>query len=128
MRYRDAVDLTPHGHPNKPSCLNNLGNTFRARFQRLGELSDLEEAISLYLHAVSTSTGSISVRFRASRNWILCAQLTHHHSLFHAYSVAISLLPQLAWIGLSLKHCYNELTQGADVVREAAAAAVDSGL
>ncbi|KAF8127650.1 CHAT domain-containing protein [Boletus edulis] len=46
----------------------------------------------------------------------------------HAYSVSINLLPQLAWIGFSLTRRYDELTQGADVVREAAAAALDSGL
>ncbi|KAF8129532.1 hypothetical protein EV363DRAFT_1399863 [Boletus edulis] len=38
--------LTPHGHPHKPSGLNNLGNSFRARFEPLGELSDLGDAIS----------------------------------------------------------------------------------
>ena len=27
-RQRAAVDLTPHGHPDKPSLLNNLGNSF----------------------------------------------------------------------------------------------------
>ncbi|KAF8553245.1 hypothetical protein OG21DRAFT_1464427 [Imleria badia] len=95
---------------------------------RLEELSDLEEAISLYSHAASVSTGSTSIRFRASRNWIICAQLTHHHSLFHAYSVAISILPQLAWIGLSLKQRYNELLHDANVVLEAAAVALDVGL
>ncbi|KAF8546941.1 hypothetical protein OG21DRAFT_1425842, partial [Imleria badia] len=40
----------------------------------------------------------------------------------------IDLLPQLAWIGLSLKDRYSVLTQGANVVLEAAAAALDSGL
>ncbi|KAF8436589.1 hypothetical protein L210DRAFT_3647900 [Boletus edulis BED1] len=29
-----------------PSGLNNLGNSFIIRFERLGELSDLEDAIS----------------------------------------------------------------------------------
>ena len=49
-------------------------------------------------------------------------------TLLHAYSVAIGLLPQLAWIGFSLKHHCIELTENADVVQEAAAAALDSGL
>ena len=48
-------------------------------------------------------------------------------TLLDAYSVAIGLLPQLAWIGLSLARRYGELLHGADVVREAAAAALDSG-
>ncbi|KAG6371116.1 hypothetical protein JVT61DRAFT_10658 [Boletus reticuloceps] len=51
----------------------------------------------------------------------------NHRSLLHAYSIALNLLPQVAWIGLSLTHRYAELKRGADVVREAAAAALDSG-
>ncbi|KAF8132284.1 CHAT domain-containing protein [Boletus edulis] len=125
--YRDGVHLTPDGHPDKPGCLNNLGNSFRARFLRLGELRDLEDAISLYSHAASVPIGPISVRFRASCNWILCARRIRHPSLLRAHSIAINLFPQLAWIGLSLTHRYAELKRGADVVREAAAAALDSG-
>ena len=125
---RDAVDLTPHGHLQKPRYLNNLGNSFTARFERLGEPNDLEQAISMYLHAASAPVGPVRVRFLASQNWISWACRIHHHSLLRAYSIAINLLPELAWIGLSLTHRYSELRRGADVVREAAAAALDSGL
>ncbi|KAF8129595.1 CHAT domain-containing protein, partial [Boletus edulis] len=125
--HRDAIVLTPHGHPHKPTMLNNLANSFKVRFECLREPSDLEDAISLYSHAASVPIGSISVRFRASRHWISCARRIHHPSLLRAYSIAINLFPQLAWIGLSLTHRYAELKRGADVVREAAAAALDSG-
>ncbi|KAI9573093.1 hypothetical protein HD554DRAFT_2013817, partial [Boletus coccyginus] len=43
---RDAVELIPHGHSDKPGHFNNLGNSILSRFERLGELSDLEGAIS----------------------------------------------------------------------------------
>ena len=127
-RHRSAVDLIPDGHPDKPYHQNVLGHCFQARFQHLRELSDLKQAISLYLYAASTLIGSISVRFDASQQWIACACDIQHQSLLHVYSVAIRLLPELAWIGLSLTHRYQELVQGADVVREAAAAALDSVL
>ena len=126
-RQRDAVNLTPDGHPNKPNYLDHLSISFVTRFQRLGELSDLEEAVSLSSHAACSPIGPISDRFRASHRWIFCARLLRHHSLLSAYSVAVGLLPQCAWIGLSLAHRYRELIQDADVVREAAAAALDSG-
>ncbi|KAF8552352.1 hypothetical protein OG21DRAFT_1416340 [Imleria badia] len=127
-RHRDAFDLTPHGHPHMVIHLNNLGNCFRARFEHFGDPRDLKQAISLYSRVASTPTGRVSVRFHASRNWISCARRIRHHSLLHAHSVAVNLLPQLAWIGLSLRNRYHELLQGADVVREAVAAALDSGL
>ncbi|KAF8121598.1 hypothetical protein EV363DRAFT_1457371 [Boletus edulis] len=153
LRHRSANDLTPRNHPSKPSCLNHLGKSFFIRFRRLGEMSDLEEAISRYIDAISLTLfghphmpgrlhnlafnnfiftrcfGPITTRFDASQNWISCARHARHHSLFHAHFVAIILLPQLAWIGFSLTHRYQELRYGADVVREAAAAAaLDTGL
>lgn len=46
-RHRDAVNLLPH---DKPVYLDNLGNCFVARFERLGLLGDLEDAT--YWHFV----------------------------------------------------------------------------
>ena len=127
-RLRQAVDLTPDGHPNKPTILNGLGNCFLTRFERLGHLSDMERAISLFFRAASDLLGPATIRFRASQNWITCARTIRHRSLLHAYSVSINILPQLAWNGLSFSARYTELARGADVVREAAAAALESGL
>ncbi|KAF8555037.1 hypothetical protein OG21DRAFT_1573596, partial [Imleria badia] len=127
-RHRDAVDLTPDGHPDKSAWLNHLGQSLLTRFERLRDPTDFEQAISLYSHAASAFTAPIRDRFRASQHWISCARRIHHHTLLHAHSVAVSLLPQLAWFGFSLARRYSELDQGADVVREAAAAAIDSGL
>ena len=127
-RQRDAVSLTPDGYPQKPSHLISLGDSFVTRFERLGRRpSDMEHAISLYLRAASDLFGLPGVRFRASQRWISCARRTHHHSLLHAHSVVVSLLPQLAWNGLPLSDRYSEPARSADVVREAAAAALESG-
>ena len=41
----DAVDLTPDGHPDRPTFLNNIGNSFLTRLEHFGEPSDLEQAI-----------------------------------------------------------------------------------
>ncbi|KAG9317751.1 hypothetical protein JVU11DRAFT_1969 [Chiua virens] len=126
-RMRDAVDLTPLDHPDRFDYMSSLGSCFATRFQNLGDVTALEQAISLYSHAACASTGAIAVRLRASQGWILCARILNHHSLLGAYSVAISLVPQLAWIGLSLAQRFHELVRGADVVREAAATALGSG-
>ena len=126
-RQGEAVDLTPDGHPDKSTHLNNLGISFRTRSQRLGRLSDMEHAISLFLRAASDLWGPARDRFRASQNWITCARAIHHPSLLHAYSVSINILPQLAWNGFSFSARYAELARSADVVREAAAAALESG-
>ncbi len=42
---REAVQSTPHDHPNRAACLNNLGTKLQSRFERTGEMANLEEAI-----------------------------------------------------------------------------------
>ena len=127
-RQREGVALTPDGHPHKPRFLQNLGISFRIRFERLGHLSDMEHAISLFFRAASDLLAPPTLRFRASQKWITCARAIRHPSLLHAYSVSINILPQLAWNGFSFSARYTELARGADVMREAAAAALESGL
>ncbi|KAH8111135.1 TPR-like protein [Phellopilus nigrolimitatus] len=49
---RDALDLCPPGHPERPSSLNNLGNAVRTRFEQTGRMEDLEESIALHRDAL----------------------------------------------------------------------------
>ena len=46
MARQQAVRLTPNGHPDKPVCLHNLGTSFMCRFELLGDIADLDEAIA----------------------------------------------------------------------------------
>jgi hypothetical protein len=48
----EAVRLTPDGHPDKPSFLNNLGNSLLRRFERLGDPSDMTKSVSVKEEAV----------------------------------------------------------------------------
>ncbi|KAF9639221.1 hypothetical protein BFW01_g11027 [Lasiodiplodia theobromae] len=41
----DAVEATPHNHPDRAACLSNLGGWLGRRFERTGEISDLNRAI-----------------------------------------------------------------------------------
>ena len=49
---REAVDLTPRGHLQKPRYLTHLGNCLFTRFACLGEPSGLEDAISSHKYAL----------------------------------------------------------------------------
>ncbi|KAI0027696.1 hypothetical protein K488DRAFT_60659, partial [Vararia minispora EC-137] len=55
---QESVSLTPDGHPDKPSRLNNLGNALQTRFSRLGGLDDLESAIVVKREAVDLTPDS----------------------------------------------------------------------
>ena len=128
LNYMAAADIVPDGHPNKLGFLCNLGSAFLYRWERLGDLGDVEQAMLPYSRAACASIGPTAVRFEASEEWIKCARTLQHPSLLNAYSSAIGLLPQLAWIGYSLADRFCGLAKaGADVVMEAAAAALDAG-
>ena len=45
---RLVVHLTPQGHPNYAVHLQDLGSSLQSRFQRHGDLCDIDEAISLF--------------------------------------------------------------------------------
>ncbi|KAF7366555.1 CHAT domain-containing protein [Mycena sanguinolenta] len=50
---KDAVQLTPDGHPDKPSWLNNLGNSLLRRFEQLGDLDDLNQSVLRFEAAIA---------------------------------------------------------------------------
>ncbi|KAF8181727.1 TPR-like protein [Mycena galopus ATCC 62051] len=125
----DIVTLIPENHPHKPSVLNNLGNCLSRRFERLGGLDDLNrsQAICHYKHAARSITGPTHIRFHAASRWAQCAIYGEDPSLLDAYHVALNLLPELAWLGLSINDRHYHILKAGEVVRNAAAAAISFG-
>ncbi|KAF8135924.1 CHAT domain-containing protein, partial [Mycena galopus ATCC 62051] len=124
LMFEDAVRLTPDGHPNKPAFLLNLGSSLFGRFHLLKNHDDLLQAISQYSSAACSITGPAHVRFDACSMWGHLAQISQHPSLLQAYTLALDLLPQLAWLGLSFRDRHYHILKAGKVVRNAAAAAI----
>ncbi|KAJ7115480.1 CHAT domain-containing protein, partial [Mycena epipterygia] len=124
-RYEAAVTLTPDGHPNKPSMLSNLGSSLLSCFTRLGDVDDLHQSLLLnYTSAASSATGPASTRFAAATRWAKHAHIHQPSSTLLAYTTAIELLPELAWLGLSITDRHHQLSLAGQVVRDAASAAI----
>ncbi|KAJ6564551.1 CHAT domain-containing protein [Mycena capillaripes] len=122
----DAVNLTPEGHPAKPGILANLENSLFLRFERLGDHTDLKRAISLCDLASRSTTGPAHIRFQAASKWAQLARIKDDSSLLEAYNVALDLLPELAWLGLSISDRHHHLLRTGKLVRDAAAFATAS--
>ncbi|KAJ7090662.1 CHAT domain-containing protein [Mycena epipterygia] len=122
--FEAAVALTPNGHPDKPSQLNNLGNSLLSRFEQLGDLQDSQQLLLHYTSAACSATGPASIRFHAAKNWARYAHIHQPSSILLAYTTAIDLLPELAWLGLSIPDRHHLLSQVGQVVRDAASAAI----
>ncbi|KAJ7915772.1 CHAT domain-containing protein, partial [Mycena leptocephala] len=127
----DAVQLTPDGHPDKPAKLTNLGTSLRCRFDQLGDLSDLNESISKQedasTAAACSATGPVHVRLDSAKLWAHCAQEAQHSSLLTAFQVALDLLSEVVWLGLSISDRHHQIMKAGFLVRDAAAAAISSG-
>ncbi|KAG8823300.1 hypothetical protein FRC19_004231 [Serendipita sp. 401] len=123
-RHQEAVNLIPDGHPGKPSWLNNLGTSLLTRFQRFSHPYDAEASIVQFSVASLSSVGPPSVRLIAARNWIYAASLINHASLLAACESAISIIPLVVWLGLSITDRHQHLAQIGDIVRKVAAIAI----
>ncbi|KAJ6546219.1 CHAT domain-containing protein [Mycena vulgaris] len=119
--------ISTNGHPDKPARLNNLGNSFIIGFRQLRDHARLQKAIDLYTLAACSTTGPATTRFHAASMWAQLAKILEHPSLMEAYNVALDLLPELAWLGLSISDRQYHLLKAGKLVRDAAAAAIVSG-
>ncbi|KAJ7474977.1 TPR-like protein [Mycena latifolia] len=124
--FKAAVSLTPEGHPDMPSCLHNLGNCLHQRFNRLKDPHDCEEMLLQYSRAASYPTGSAQIRFQASAKWAHYAHTHQPSSVLHAYTTTIDLVPQVAWLGLSISDRHHQLLMAGQIVRDAASAAINA--
>ncbi|KIM19689.1 hypothetical protein M408DRAFT_83183 [Serendipita vermifera MAFF 305830] len=121
---RAAVNLTPNGHFDKPRWLGNLGNAFSLRFRETSELSDLKNALSSLSTAATSPTGPSTIRFEAACQWADISYRLNQPPIA-AFDCAINLLPQLAWLGMSLRDQHIQIARAGSLVRYAVAVAIE---
>jgi tetratricopeptide (TPR) repeat protein len=121
---QDAIERMPNDHPYKATPLSNLGASFATRFDHLGEIADLDSAIRQYQKAARSVACAPRTRFDASVQWAAYAR-QRGSSPLAAYDCAIDLLPRVAWLGLAVPARHEQLAELGDVVRAAAAAAIE---
>ncbi|KAJ7622289.1 CHAT domain-containing protein [Roridomyces roridus] len=122
-----AVNLASDGHHDKPSLVFNFGNISATFFNHSQMQDHLAHAIIQYTAAALSKTGPVDIQFDSAAAWAQCATVSQHPSLLDAYNRAIQLLPQLAWLGISIPDRHHQLLKAGKVVRDAAAAAIMSG-
>ncbi|KAF8142721.1 hypothetical protein K438DRAFT_2113038, partial [Mycena galopus ATCC 62051] len=112
----DAVHLTPEGHPHKAALLDNLGHLYVNRFQLSGHVVDLQDAVLRISSSAHLKTGPAHIRFNAARKWAICTRL--QEDFLNAYHIAMDLLPELAWLSLSITDRYYHLLKAGEVVHD----------
>ncbi|KZO96606.1 hypothetical protein CALVIDRAFT_108671 [Calocera viscosa TUFC12733] len=108
--------------------LSELAAAHEARFHHQGQGIDLRAALDNYILASEDSAGAVSDRIAAAK---AAATLAFDQGLFqrsaHAYGIAVSLLPRLAWIGMSRQRKLMSATSAGQLARNAAAMCIMVG-
>ncbi|KAG8705369.1 hypothetical protein FRC09_002994 [Ceratobasidium sp. 395] len=121
---KQAAQLVSDDDSNKSVILMNLGIACFGRFEFSALRDHAFDALVAYKHASLLSSGSPSIKFRTSDFW---ARLSQHLDIspIEAYTRAMTLLPQVVWLGTSVQARYEGLSQVIQgLVMDAANAAV----
>ncbi|KAK6974110.1 CHAT domain-containing protein [Favolaschia claudopus] len=111
-----AVHLLPDDHLEKPSRLFNLG-----------EDEDCQKLLYSFSSAACSSSGAAWFRFSAAEKWATFARACQPSAILKAYTTAIAILPELAWLALSIADRHHRLLTVGKLVRDGAAAAIAAG-
>ncbi|QRV93571.1 CHAT domain protein [Ceratobasidium sp. AG-Ba] len=120
-----AISLSPPGHAAEASWMFNLGNIHNTRYQKSKNISDIHNSIDCFKQASVFTKALPSIRFTAARAW---ARISWEHRLsstIDAYKQAMSLLPQVVWLGDTSAQRYEILASLDNVAMEAAVVAVE---
>lgn len=132
---RTAVDigkqalahLSP-GNPDRTRALNILGSALRVRYLIDRDPADLDAAVGMWRSAAASPAGPIEIRMAAARKWAETAAEEGDGALaLEAYTVAVELLPLLAWRGLDRQVQEKRLATASGLAGEAAAWAIAAG-
>ncbi|KAJ7613091.1 CHAT domain-containing protein [Roridomyces roridus] len=118
-----AVGLTPYTHPETPARLLNLGNSLVIKFHQFHDIMVYRQAEVFYTRAACSTVGPPAVRFNCACNWAYLSTAMGE-SPMPAYQVALGLLPDLAWLGMSISDRHRNLIEAVDVGRATAEAAI----
>ncbi|TFK37832.1 CHAT domain-containing protein [Crucibulum laeve] len=123
-----AIQLLPSDHAESPSYFTSLADSFLRRFNEMENLEDCREAIFYYRRASLSTIGSPVLRVKSARQWAsLCHSKLNHIDALEAYAVAIGLLPQVVWLGETIKNRHMRLQEISDLSNAAAATAFCAG-
>ncbi|KAJ7624057.1 CHAT domain-containing protein [Mycena polygramma] len=140
---------------NNANMLLGLSYALVDRFRKLNHPKDSEEAIAALSAAACSGAASADVRFRAALLWTLVQKLVTFQNTrmnsdlmlsqpdgsgqmpgvprevwtesMPAYTVALDLMPELSWLGLSIGDRHHHLASVAELVRDAVCTAIFAG-
>ncbi|KAG8794806.1 hypothetical protein FRC12_021339 [Ceratobasidium sp. 428] len=121
---KQAVSVLPEGHPDMPFLRMHLGRSYLTRYDFLKDSVSIDQALSNHQCAAESPTGSPSLRFEAARTWAELCSLHRGGLRLQAYRQLVTLIPELVWVGMTVRRRFKDIATIKGVVNQAAAAAI----
>jgi hypothetical protein len=123
-----AVQQTPKGHPDLARYLQSLALSFTDRYERSGDVRDLEAALSSYHSSFQDTTSDLLTSWLMAFEWASLAKVHRPSDITKAYSAAFHILPELLWIGssVSVRQDLNMRINVSQATSDAISACIDS--
>ncbi|KZT07983.1 uncharacterized protein LAESUDRAFT_650328 [Laetiporus sulphureus 93-53] len=123
-----ALKLIPDNDFHEATFSIALAQGLFVCFQQFGDIQDVHKAMLHYSRAARSSSGSAVDRFISCCQWAMCERGFYGcPESLEPHSIAMELLPQMTWLGLSIADSQRLLTNIGQYVLEAAAAAIHDG-
>ncbi|KAJ7723014.1 CHAT domain-containing protein, partial [Mycena maculata] len=101
---QEAVDLTPPDHSERARRLQGLATSFSSWYKRFQNPKDLRLVHTYYDDSFNTQASSDpEPSWNAALKWASFSKEFHPAYCSTAYSAAFNLLPQLLWMGHSIR-------------------------
>ncbi|MFI5659863.1 CHAT domain-containing protein [Streptomyces sp. NPDC051684] len=125
---RQALDGFGHTHPSRALHLISLGRSLRDAADAYDSREALADSVAVYREAATITAASARVRTDAAAWWGYGAhKLGDLHGAKEGLSLAVSLLDEAAWRGLSRDDQERVLTEYGTLAADAAAVAIELG-
>ncbi|CAE6413000.1 unnamed protein product [Rhizoctonia solani] len=120
-----SISLLAQDSPDVSPRLNVMGALYMNRFLRLGDSDSLKSASNSWENASQILSGYPIERFQAALKWAGSVPPSSPDQL-RAYTQAMSLIPRVVWLGVSVGKRYEDVPLLENVAVEAAAAATNA--
>ncbi|KAJ6541455.1 CHAT domain-containing protein [Mycena capillaripes] len=123
--FNDALGRRSDDDPRRVNLLVQFGSALLSRFSQFGDENDYEQAIAAISSAACSTIGPASKRFTAAETWArIDLSLEICPESMSAYTIALNLLPQLSWLGLSISDRYHYMVTARQLTRSAVGTAI----
>ncbi|QRV75678.1 CHAT domain protein [Ceratobasidium sp. AG-Ba] len=125
MRQHEAISIMPECHPENCTMMHELGAIYANQSRHFNDAASLMSALHWFELAAVHVSGQPQLQIEAALKWARINRSLSVPKYIDAFSRALELMPQFAWLGCVIGQRYERIATFSGVPVEAAAAAIE---